>query len=99
MKPGTRVRLSEAIKVALMKRCTPTEHVGPFDPDDANDCWACSFDHVKEFGDCIGIVQGEVVWNPGASVERSGPEVDVKWMPSGLCYAYHPDGLEVVVSA
>lgn len=50
-----------------------------------------SSDHVHEFGNCVGIVQGPV--NYGTQV---GPEVDVRWQPSNLRYAYHTDQLDVV---
>lgn len=45
-------------------------------------------EHVDEFGGCVGIVDGK----PDPDWE----EVDVRWQPSGLRYAYHPDDLEVV---
>jgi hypothetical protein len=45
-------------------------------------------DHVREFGNCIGIVEGPVDY--GSS---QGPEVDVRWQPGSLRYAYHPDQL------
>ena len=51
-----------------------------------------SSEHVEEFGDCYGIVEGPVDW--GAC---QGPEVDVRWYPSRLRYAYHPDNLEEVM--
>lgn len=55
-----------------------------------NDC----SEHVDEFGSCVGIVQGLASWGDGSS----GPEVDVRWQPSNLRYAYDPDLLEVVDS-
>jgi len=48
-------------------------------------------EHVEEFGECIGIVQGPV--NYGT---QKGPEFDVYWQPSNLHYAYHPKYLEIV---
>lgn len=42
--------------------------------------------HIDEFGDCVGIVQGHVVVNG-----IKWPEVDVRWLPSNLKYAYPPD--------
>lgn len=90
--------MSQRLKDAFMKDCQVT-HVGPFDPDNAEDCWGCSSDHVEEFGECIGTVEGLVVWNPGSLaglVEHVGPEVDVRWQPSNLRYAYHPDYLDVI---
>lgn len=47
-----------------------------------------SKDHVEEFKDCIGIVEGPSYPN------GEGPEVDVRWIPSNLKYGYHPDNLE-----
>lgn len=44
--------------------------------------------HVEEFGACTGVVIG--LTDYGSS---SGPEVDVRWKPSNLRYAYHPDEL------
>lgn len=51
-----------------------------------------SGDHVDEFGDCIGIVEGLVDYG-----KQKGPEVDVRWHPSKLRYAYHPLDLEEVM--
>lgn len=50
-----------------------------------------SHDHVNEFGRCVGVVQGLVEYP-----DRHGPEVNVKWLPSNLRYAYHPTDLEIV---
>lgn len=47
--------------------------------------------HAKEFGTCVGIVDGLTDYG-----SQQGPEVDVRWQPSGLRYAYRPDMLEVV---
>lgn len=44
--------------------------------------------HVKEFGHCIGIVQGPTDYGT-----QKGPEVDVRWQPSNLRYAYAPEQL------
>lgn len=52
----------------------------------ANGCWA----HVEEFGNCIGVVIGEMF--PGLNC----PEVDVRWKPSNLKYGYDVDNLEVI---
>lgn len=49
-------------------------------------------EHVDEFGECQGIVEGLVQW-PGG---YAGPEVEVRWQPSGLRYGYHPDDLQEV---
>jgi len=43
-----------------------------------NGCWA----HVAEFGSCAGAIIG---WD--------GPDVRVRWEPSGLCYTYLPKDL------
>jgi hypothetical protein len=42
-----------------------------------------SIEHVKEFGECTGVVEGPAFCNC--------PELNVRWKPSGLRYAYHPD--------
>ena len=51
-----------------------------------------SAEHVAEFGNCIGVVEDQMVW-PDGSV---GPEYNVRWKPSNLRYLYGPDDLEVV---
>jgi hypothetical protein len=43
-----------------------------------------SHEHVEEFGDCVGVVIGPVDYGDGAIY----PEVDVRWQPSNLKYAY-----------
>ena len=43
--------------------------------------------HAKEFGHSVGIVESFIDY---------GPEVDVRWQPTQLRYAYHPDHLEVL---
>lgn len=50
-------------------------------------------EHVEEFGGCEGVVEDLVNYG-----EQQGPEVNVRWQPSGLRYAYHPDQLEAVES-
>jgi hypothetical protein len=56
-----------------------------------------SHDHVEEFGDCIGIVIGPTDYNnckpddPNYDPAKVGPEVDVRWQPSNLRYAYNPE--------
>lgn len=47
-------------------------------------------EHVVEFGKCEGLV--ECLTNYGSC---EGPEVDVRWFPSKLRYAYHPADLEI----
>lgn len=79
MKIGTRVRMSERLKRAFRD--------------------SGSGRHVAEFGDCEGVVIGPLDYNncspgdPGYDAARVGPEVDVRWQPSGLRYGYHPDEL------
>lgn len=51
-----------------------------------------SADHLREFGDCYGIVLGLVVWSTDAP---PGPEVDVRWHPSCLRYGYLPEDLDL----
>lgn len=46
-----------------------------------------SADHIKEFGDCVGIVEG--LCYPDSSCD----DVDVRWIPSGLRYGYLPENL------
>lgn len=48
-----------------------------------------SGEHVREFGDCVGVVDGPVDWQNG----DFGPELDVRWQPSNLRYMYAPDDL------
>ena len=83
-KPGDRVRMTKAHKAALWKKCRPGHHVGPYIEGD--ECQQCSSGHVKEFGNCIGIVEDLV--QPGC------PELNVRWLPSKLRYGYLPDSLE-----
>lgn len=45
-----------------------------------------SEEHVEEFGDCIGIVEGPMY--------DSWIELNVRWQPSNLRYGYHPKNLE-----
>lgn len=45
-------------------------------------------DHVNEFGDCFGIVEGLLDYP-----DSVGPEVDVRWLPSKLRYGYNPNDL------
>lgn len=52
----------------------------------ANGC----FDHAREFHSNVGVVVGQTF--PGTKQ----PEVDVRWEPDFLRYAYHPDNLVVV---
>lgn len=82
VKPGSRVMMSTLLKAALSET---------------------SPDHVEEFGQCVGVVVGPTDYNnvppTDASYDPSkvGPEVDVRWQPSNLRYAYDPDMLVVIV--
>lgn len=49
-----------------------------------------SAEHVAEFGQSFGVVIGHA--------EGDWPEVDVRWEPSGLRYAYLPGDLEAVAA-
>lgn len=46
-----------------------------------------SAEHVDEFGDCVGVIEG--------LLDGRGPELKVRWRPSGLAYGYPPDHLEL----
>jgi hypothetical protein len=86
--------MTEAFKTQMRGRCTPGAHLGldPTHPDDP--CIACSTAHIEEFGDCVGVVSGLTDYNnvpPGHAdyeSDKVGPELDVRWEPSGLRYAY-----------
>lgn len=83
MKKGTRVRMSEDYKRQLRGRCgVAGKHLGPMCE---GDCWGCSSAHVEEFGDCVGIVED--------LLQPNCPEVNVRWLPSKLRYAYDPINL------
>jgi hypothetical protein len=102
MEAGDKVRMTEAYKAAARGKCGEAgKHVGPFDPgegdDPGGDCWGCSTAHVEEFGDCVGTVQGPTDYNNDGEPRdpaKVGPEVDVRWQPSNLRYAYDPKHLE-----
>lgn len=87
VKKGDRVRMSEELKAMLMGGCTPKKYKGPIDAEFG--CINCSEEHLKEFEDYIGMV-GELV---ECSLSQKGPEVNVRWEPSGLRYAYLPEHL------
>lgn len=38
----------------------------------------------------------DVVEGPVDYEDSKGPEVDVRWIPSGLRYGYHPEELEEI---
>lgn len=78
--------------------------MGPFDkgevmrigPDgkpenNGGDCFGCSTEHVEEFGNCEGVVLGQTDYGT-----QQGPEVDVRWEPSKLRYAYDPNDLVII---
>lgn len=58
-----------------------------------------SGDHVKEFGEAVGIVEGLVDYNPtgGSDPALIGPEFNVRWLPSGLRYGYSAEALTLIV--
>jgi hypothetical protein len=92
MAPGTRIRMTEAHKVALCGRCVPGRH------RDSNGrfvcvwlCIYCSTAHVEEFGACDGVVVGACQGH-----EDEPGLVDVRWEPSGLRYAYWIRDLAVI---
>jgi len=47
--------------------------------------------HVEEFGRCVGTVEGPVDYG-----RQLGPELNVRWAPSGLRYGYAPEDLVLV---
>lgn len=47
--------------------------------------------HIREFEKCVGVVLGQTDWGRGVV----GPEVDVRWQPSGLKYTYDPSDLNI----
>ncbi len=93
--PGTKVRMSASLKDKLIGIC---KHSPLFE----GECLSCSFSHLKEFGDSIGIVDGLIDYNncnpSDAEYDQAkiGPEVNVRWLPSNLRYGYHPDDLEAL---
>ncbi|MCC6333517.1 MAG: hypothetical protein IT380_05980 [Myxococcales bacterium] len=105
MTKGDRVRMSDSLKTRLRGKCGEAgRHLGPFDPGDAHECWGCSSAHVEEFGDGVGIVQGLTDYNDCEPTDsaydpsKTGPEVDVRWQPSNLRYAYRLSDLELIGS-
>ena len=88
--------MSEELKARLRGKCLPNKHV---DGSTEELCMHCSTGHVEEFGKCVGIVDGLTDYNnaPKGTYDydpnKVGPEVDVRWEPSGLRYAYHPNDL------
>lgn len=96
MRPGDRVRMTEAHKQNLRGNCLQSNHTSE------EDCMYCSTRHVEEFGECIGVVIGLTNFNnvpvghPDYYDYKVGPEFDVRWQPSNLRYAYPESALEVV---
>lgn len=86
-KIGDLVKMTESFKERMCSPCKDAgKHVGPFDPEDPNDCYACSTAHIKEFGDCIGKVIGY----------PNSYDVEVRWMPSNLKYMYCKEEIELI---
>jgi hypothetical protein len=79
---GTRVRMTRAFRKKMR--------------------WSGSRAHIREFGRCIGVSQGLTEHNnvlmrdPGYDFNKLGPEIDVRWEPSNLRYAYAFEDLEIV---
>lgn len=100
---GAKVRMTEELKKVMRGKCGEAgKHVGPFSQDDGEepDCYGCSSEHIAEFEDSVGIVQGFADYNNQGEVRdesKVGPEVDVRWQPDNLRYAYDPKYLVVVL--
>jgi hypothetical protein len=89
LKKGDRVRMTAALKAGMQGQCLPGKHVEPTEVGTTDDgCMKCSTDHIEEFGECEGIVEGPMY--PG------WPEVDVRWQPSNSRFGYKPEHLELV---
>jgi hypothetical protein len=97
--PNRLVRMSPSCKVRMLGKCLPGNHEDGFSIED---CINCSMGHIDEFGDCVGLIEGFVDFNdvdrehPDWLPNRVGPEVNVRWQPSNLRYAYHPEDLDWV---
>ncbi len=52
-------------------------------------------EHIDEFGECVGIVEGFVNYNNDGENDQDkiGPELNVRWQPSKLRYGYLPEDL------
>lgn len=81
--------MSEECKRAMWGRCRPGHHVEEVDIMGEMMCLRCSGDHVTEFGNSIGVVEGPA-WENG-----EGPEVFVRW-DGRLRYSYDPAALRVI---
>ena len=92
MKPGDRVRMTESYKTAMRGTCKHRT-------DEVETCFKCSSDHIDEFGDSIGVIEGLLDYNNKGETHdpsKVGPEFNVRWLPNNLRYGYHPDDLELV---
>jgi hypothetical protein len=60
-----------------------------------------SEEHIKEFGDCVGIVEDYVNYNNNGENDQNkiGPELNVRWIPSKLRYGYLPEDLVLIKSS
>ncbi len=101
---GLRVRMSESLKEKLGGPCRKAgSHTGPFDSDEEDKkCYSCSWEHVQEFENSVGVVRGPSDYNnvkpgdPAYNPEKVGPEFDVYWEPHNLRYGYKLEDLEVM---
>lgn len=86
LKPGTLVRMTRQTRQILRWR-------GWSKPR-----WLCVGlqQHVREFGRCVGVVEGPIEFTDENGETSYGPEVNIRWKPSNLRYAYDPKSLEVV---
>ena len=79
---GDIVRMNDELKRVLLVNCVPGRHRDPngrFVSEGL--CPFCSSAHIREFGDCVGVVQG-------TASPDTDQYVDVRWLPSKLQYAY-----------
>jgi hypothetical protein len=101
-KPGDRVRLTEDFKKRMRGKCGEAgEHLGPWDPEGEDEqCWGCSSEHVEEFDQSVGVIEGLADYNnckpgePGYDPAKVGPEWTVRWEPDNLRYHYADSDLE-----
>jgi len=90
MVPGTKVRMTAAGKTMLQANSDRVQRYR----DDADHE---TLSNVEEFGDCIGIIAGPTDYTGSeCQIKQLGPEVDVRWQPSNLRYAYLPEHLEII---
>jgi len=81
LKRGDLVRMSRAYKEKMNNQVIPGILKNPKHRHPS----------VKEFGRCVGVVQGTINWPDG----QIGPEVDVRWK-RGAQLMYSPDELQIV---